>query len=319
MRGGRAGGLSVTAKGRIEGQTGGNGTAGLTRRRAQRRMAAHAMACQQEISDQLVLRGDHWVLDVGEGDESVVFVPTFGELAFVYADLIRSMSADYRVLTFNPRASDRSPFGPRERAQEALKVMGEAGVADAHLVAWSDGGGVLTEMAAMAPDRVKSCVYIGTPGTYRLPRPLAAIAPLYVRYPLNHITLDAVAALVVAWFLGGKNLATRDLLRHVRDLGPVADYLRFSILPCLMYSSTDRIRLCPDLSDSSIPVLVIGGQADRLVRPAEQEDLAVAFNGNFITIRDGDHFMPFTAEAVVTREVVQFINSVPTSPRRQAS
>jgi pimeloyl-ACP methyl ester carboxylesterase len=309
----------VPARGRIEGKVGGGGAAGLTRRQAQRRMAAHALASQQEISDQLVRRGDHRVLDMGEGDESVVFIPTFGELAFVYADLIRTMSANYRVLTFNPRVSARSPFGPRERAEEALKVMAEAGVADAHLVAWSDAGGVLTEMAAMAPDRVKSSTYIGTPGTYRLPRPLAAIAPLYVRYPLNDITVDAVAALVVAWFLGGKNLATRDLLRHVRDLGPVADYLRFSILPCLMYSSTDRVRSCPALSGSSMPVLVIGGQADRLVSPAEQEELAAAFNGNFITIRDGDHFMPFTAEAVVTRAVMQFINSVTTSTPSRAS
>lgn len=276
------------------------------------------MSTQQAISDQLVEVDGHQVLDVGQGEDCVVLIPTFGELAFVYAGLIRTLSTTYRVLTFTPQVSDRAPFGPRERAREALAVMDAAGITDAHLVAWSDAGGVLTEMAAMAPDRVKSGTYIGTPGTYRLPGPLAAMAPIYVRYPLNHITLDAVAAMVVAWFLGGKRLATRDLLRHVRALGPVADYLRFSILPCLTYSSVDRIRTCRALSSGSVPVLVIGGQSDRLVRSAEQEELAQACMGRFVTIADGDHFMPFTAEAVVSREVTLFINSVAKTSRSSA-
>lgn len=281
-------------------------------------MAKRALSSRQAICDQLVEVGGRQVLDAGQGEDSVVFIPTFGELAFVYAGLIRTMSTNYRVLTFTPRVSDRAPFGPRERAREALAVMDAAGITEAHLVAWSDAGGVLTEMAAMAPDRVKSGTYIGTPGTYRLPGPLAAVASIYVRYPLNHITLDAVAAMVVAWFLGGKRLATRDLLRHVRELGPVADYLRFSILPCLIYSSVDRIRTCPALSSGSVPVLVIGGQCDRLVSSAEQEELAQACMGTFVTITDGDHFMPFTAEAVVSREVTQFINSVAKTSRSSA-
>lgn len=308
----------VTARGRIDGQVGGDEATDLPRRRAQRDTAARAVSSQRAVSDQLVDVGGHQVLDAGKGEDCVVFIPTFGELAFVYASLLRTMSTNYRVLTFTPRVSDRAPFGPRERAREALAVMDAAGITDAHLVAWSDAGGVLTEMAAVAPDRVRSGTYIGTPGTYRLPGPLAAMAPMYVRYPLNRITLDTVAALVVAWFLGGKRLTTRDLLRHVRNLGPVADYLRFSILPCLMYSSIDRIGTCRALSSGSVPVLVVGGQSDRLVNPAEQEELAHACMGKFVTITDGDHFMPFTAEAVVGREVAQFINSVAKTGRSSA-
>lgn len=302
----------------MDGQAGGNEAAGLPRRRAQREMAARAVSSQRAISDQLVDVGGHQVLDAGKGEDCVVFIPTFGELAFVYAGLIRTMSTNYRVLTFTPQVSDRAPFGPPDRAREALAVMDAAGITEAHLLAWSDAGGVLTEMAAMAPDRVKSGTYIGTPGTYRLPGPLATMAPMYVRYPLNRITLDAVAAMVVAWFLGGKRLATRDLFRHVRNLGPVADYLRFSILPCLMYSSIDRIGTCRALSSGSVPVLVIGGQSDRLVSSAEQEELAHACMGKFVTITDGDHFMPFTAEAVVSQEVAHFINSVAETSRFSA-
>ena len=284
---------------------------GFSDRPTQRRVASRAGWLQTALRDEFVDVGGHQVLAAGRGGVHVLFVPTFVELTFVYSDLIDTLSVDHRVLTYIPKVTDRSFFGPVERAREALSVMDELGVPAAHVVAWSDAGSVLTELAVLAPGRVLSAVYLGTPGAYRLSGPLDLLARLYTVMPLDRVTLDQVAATAVAWFLGGRLLTSRDLLPRVRALGNVAGYLRFSILPCLMYSSVERIQASTAVSRGSMPVLVVGGRSDRLVGPDEQMELAAAWGGTFVCLENGDHFMPFTSAHDVSQAVTEFLRSPP--------
>lgn len=263
-----------------------------------------ALETQERINEKFVRTGrfDVW-MENPDADTTVVFVPTFAELNFVYAPLISALSPNYRTIAYRPAVSAHQRFGPEERAAELRELLDELGIAaPVHMVSWSDAGTGLVEFCRATPQLVRSCVYLGMPWKYSLPGGLRQLATLYSRSRLHALTPDILAAGIIATLMGGAKLPSRALLGQIRAIGPVARYLRYSVLPCIHYVTPQLNPTCP--------TLVMGGDADRFVDRADMELLATKLGATFVFVPDGDHFLAWTSQHEVTSAVTEFIDRI---------
>ncbi len=127
---------------------------------------------------------------------------------------LEPLARRFRVLVFDNRGIGDSdvPLGPytaRVMAEDAVAVLGAAGVERAHVVGTSLGGMVAQSLAVAAPERIERLVLAcTTPGgacavpypeaTLRLLREAASLAPLVAlrRFVENALAPDAPAELV---------------------------------------------------------------------------------------------------------------------------
>lgn len=277
------------------------------RRRTRLGRLAEARHAQERIVCQFTHRDGYELFLGGTGTETVYFLGTFRELSFVYVPLIDALMRSHRVLLHAPIVSRTTRFGPEERAAEALAILNVLGLEQVHVVAWSDAGTALTRLLAKAPARIRSAVYLGTPLSYRRPPGVRSLAKLSERSAVDGLMPQGAAALVVAYFLGGPCLDTRELYPEIRRLGDVAGYLRFSILPCLVHDDVQAL-------SASTPALVLGGSRDRLVAHNGPRELANRLGARFVRVPDGDHLFPFTSAAEVIDEVKSFLMSLADCP-----
>lgn len=236
------------------------------------------------------------VLVRGSGT-AVVFVPTFAELNFVYMPLRDALSPTFRTVLYIPDVSASRPFGATERARELANVLDRIGTQQAHLVGWSDAGCVVSQFAADYPDRVINRAYVGTANRYVLPIWLRALGDVYARSPMFRVTPSPVAAFLIALLMGSPDVPTRHLYPEIRRLGPVAGYMKFSVLSCLRYQGAHPVG----------PALVVGGTVDRFVRPDHMRALADTLNTEYVEIPGADHFLAWTAPDAVTAAVTAFL------------
>jgi pimeloyl-ACP methyl ester carboxylesterase len=105
----------------------------------------------------------------GEGDRSIVFLPTWALVGSLYWKLQVPYFARYaRVVTFDPRGHARSdsPRGPQaytpaEYAADALAVMDAVGVERASIVALSIAARAALVLAADHPERIDAVTFVG--------------------------------------------------------------------------------------------------------------------------------------------------------------
>lgn len=260
-------------------------------------LVAAAQQAQQQLDSAMTTSRSRRLFSRGDG-QTVILIPTFAELGFVYAPLAEALPDGWRVVLYTPAVSAHEVFGPPQRAEELAQILDDLGVDAAHLVGWSDAGAVVSEFTRRWPDRVRSRVYLGTPSTYVMPRGMRLLSALYARSELYRVTPDAVAAFLVALLMGGRAMPTRQLFPRIRALGAVARYLKFSILPCLRY---------PNSVAGTCPTLVAGGETDRFVSLEQMTQLARATGGRFVLVPGGDHFLPWTSSHHVTQVVWAFL------------
>ena len=77
------------------------------------------------------------------------------------------LGTSYRVISFDNRDSGLSqradaPYAVQDMALDAVGLVGELGIAHAHVVGYSMGGAIAQELAIGYPDKVKSLLLIST-------------------------------------------------------------------------------------------------------------------------------------------------------------
>jgi pimeloyl-ACP methyl ester carboxylesterase/class 3 adenylate cyclase len=115
---------------------------------------------------------------VGEGPAQLLMIPGwFSHLALDWEEptwvrWCERIASFARIVRFDKRGtglSDRPPGipTPDERMEDARAVMDAAGLAEAHVLGWSEGGPLGVLLAVTHPDRVQSLVLYGTQATFR--------------------------------------------------------------------------------------------------------------------------------------------------------
>lgn len=104
----------------------------------------------------------------GRGGPRVLLIMGFGMRGEIWQPQIAGLQNDHQLLFFDNRGVGQSARGfqrtwtMKDMAQDALRVMNEAGWSDAHLVGVSMGGMIAQELALMVPSRFRSLSLIAT-------------------------------------------------------------------------------------------------------------------------------------------------------------
>lgn len=209
----------------------------------------------------------------GEGFP-LVLVQGLGYARWGWEPVADRFAERHEVILFDNRgigASD-APLGAysaAEMAEDTLRVLDEAGVERAHVVATSLGGMVAQELALAAPERVEKLVLVcTTPGG-----PNAAPMPEQtVRLMAEAPTLDPQVALrrFVENALAPRppdGIVERILAHRLQTNQPLSAWLSQAAAG-LTFDAWDRL---PGLN---VPTLVVHGTADVVVDPANAELLA---------------------------------------------
>jgi len=191
-------------------------------------------------------------------------------------------------------ADGDDPYSPEAQVAQTLALMDTLGIDGAILIGSSTGGVLALRVALTRPDRVRALVLIapvlasgGAPGWLRalLDTPqLRRIGPLLTRSVRDRVDEFIGDAWHDPSLVDG---AIRD--GYSRGLR-VDDWDRGLWRHTLAYRSADE--LLPRLGELQLPVLVITGDDDRVVDPAESERLVGALvraDAELVTIGECGH------------------------------
>lgn len=188
-------------------------------------------------------------------------------------------------------ASTRSvpDYSIAAHARYVLALMDSLGVARAHLVGFSMGGGVILEMADRAPDRVASLTLLSALGAQEY--------ELLGDYHLNH---------AVHWLQLAGIWAIENLIPHFGAL----DGGFLSIQYARNFYDTDQRPLRRILSRYEGPALVVQGDKDPLVDPAvarESHRLVPQSEMAMFTDPGANHFLTFQRPDTIAATIEDFL------------
>lgn len=184
-------------------------------------------------------------------------------------------------------------YSVRAHAAYCLTLLNELGVADAHLVGFSMGGGVALEMIGAAPNRVRSLTMLSAIGVIEL----ELLGSQALNHGIHGLQLTALRAL-------------RWLVPHFGAL----DSSLLSIEYARNFYDTDQRRLRPILEAYGGPALILHGEADFLVPvAAAQEHRRIMPQAKLVVYPAPDgHFLPWKDSTVgpVIDEILLLVSDV---------
>ena len=220
-------------------------------------------------------------------------------------------AADLRVLTFDNRGVGRSdrppgPYTTAVMADDAVAVLDAAGVQRAHVYGISLGGMIAQEIALRHPDRIARLVLGAT-----TPGGDGAI-------PADGQTLEffqrrgQMPAEEAVWASVPYNYSARTRAEHGnRIVQDVRQRLRFPIEPA-PYAAQLAAALSHDAHDRlariAAPTLVVHGQEDVMVPPANGRLLASLIPAQLLELGGAAHLYP-TDEPDADREIAAFLTA----------
>jgi 3-oxoadipate enol-lactonase len=218
--------------------------------------------------------------------------------------------AGFRVLSFDNRGIGRServpgPYTVSEMADDAVSVLDAAGVESAHVYGISLGGMIAQEVALRNPERVRALVLgATTAGGDRLV-PANEEVNAFVRLRAQMTAEHAVWASVPINYARRTRLEGGD--RIAED---IAQRLRFPVEP-EYYSAQLAAAHAHDarVEDIRAPTLVVHGDEDVLIPPANGERLAEVIPGAELSLWHGAAHLYFTDEPEIDRSVARWLTS----------
>ena len=260
-------------------------------------------------------RGDPLLLIMGLAADSAAWlfqVPAFAER--------------YRTITFDNRGVGRSakPAGPYTipaMADDAAGLLDVLGIERAHVVGVSMGGMIAQELALRHPARVRglvlACTYpepdgdierqraasmtllggsVGADGAVKIDA--AALDPMMLFQHLMPLVFNQE-------FLNQELPKLMQLFGGALQWGVSMDAIMAQVEACVGHRTTDRLR------DITAPTLVITGDADRLIPPANSDIIARHIpNARLVKVPGGSHGFNFETPDLFNREVLSFLASI---------
>ncbi|MDQ3106459.1 MAG: alpha/beta hydrolase [Actinomycetota bacterium] len=258
----------------------------------------------------IVDRGDAQIWWEAEGEgEPLLLIMGLGYSADMWHRLLPELSAHYRTIRFDNRGVGRTgvPAGPypiETMVADALAVLDAAGESSAHVLGVSMGGFIAQELTLLAPERVRSLILgcTATGGTEMVPAEAAAMEMAAARATMP----PAEAAEVAIPFVYAKatSRAVIDEDFAVRMALPTSPEGYTNQLMGVMAWGGGAARLAA----IDVPTLVLQGDEDRLVNPANAPVLAAAIKGAQLEIIEGASHVFFSDQpAAAAKAIFEFL------------
>jgi 3-oxoadipate enol-lactonase len=261
----------------------------------------------------------HWE-DTGGSGPPVLLIMGLGMNATGWWRTIPAL-AEFRVIAFDNRGVGRServpgPYTAAVMADDAVSVLDEAGVDRAHVYGISLGGMIAQEVALRHPERVRALVLGATTAGGSNLVPASDDVNAFVRLRAQMTAEHAVWASVPINYARRTRLEGGD--RIAED---IAQRLRFPVEP-EYYSAQLAAAHGHEarVEDIRAPTLVVHGEEDVLVPPANGERLAELIPDAELSMWPGAAHLYFTDEPCVDRYVAEWLrrhSPIPAAPRRR--
>lgn len=210
-------------------------------------------------------------------------------------------SWSYRVIALDNRGAGRSdkPKGPYpldRMARDAIAVLDDLGIEQAHVVGASMGGGISQFVAVQHPERVRSLTLVCTSCTVQ-PWRAELLRGWADKATANG--MSSMAGEAARWVIGPRSF--RRLLPVIGWLGPLgfggsAEAFTAQVEGILAVEES----LVDQLGDIDVPTLVVVGNQDILTPRGDSEDLAERIPTAELVVISGaahgvmlEHFMAF--------------------------
>ena len=244
----------------------------------------------------------------------------------------------FRVIRYDQRGTGASDWMERwqreeaytleDMAADALAVLDECRVEQAHLVGLSMGGFIAQEVAIKAPERVASLTLMSTAAD-----PTDEALPQLKVWAMLRSALRAVPILRYRLLGGESNLVRERLAKLIAYVGPDAVDME-AFVELVLYDLRERRGInmkafrqhqaavaitrsrYPHLKELAIPALVIHGTED-LIFPFEHAQKLVELlpETGLLALEGVGHVFPYPDMATVTAEVVSHLRDVHALPR----
>ena len=262
----------------------------------------------------------------GEGDPLLLIMGLAAD-STAWLFQVPELARHYRTIVFDNRGVGRSskPRGPytiHEMADDAAGLLDVVGIERAHVVGVSMGGMIAQELTLRHPKRVRGLVLGCT-----FPEPdaeaerqrqfsLARFGGRVTASGETEIDVSAVDPLMLFQHLlprvFNQSFIDRELPKLLQIFGGALQYgfsleaILGQVEAIMGHRATDRLR------EITAPTLVITGDADLLVSPANSDVLARNIPGaKLVKIPGGSHGFNFETPDVFNREVIDFLAGVP--------
>jgi len=195
------------------------------------------------------------------------------------------VAAGYRVIMMDSRGHGRSTWGDvpityEQMAADAVGLLDELGVAKTDVVGWSDGGVIALNLAIHHPERLDRVVAYG-----------ANFNPEGLKF----VPSDQVPPF-------------ERLIVEYRRLAPEPE--RFEELTEVLFALWE---VAPNYSEAelgsiSVPVLILDGAEEELVKPEHTRRLAELIQGSTLVLIPGTgHFAPLAKPPVFNQIVLDYL------------
>ncbi|MCB9741535.1 MAG: alpha/beta fold hydrolase [Alphaproteobacteria bacterium] len=208
---------------------------------------------------------------------------------------VEGLRAHHSLCVYDNRGVCRSdaPWGlysTEALARDALGLMDHLGWERAHVVGLSLGGMIAQELALLAPERVRTLSLLSThAGGWAHGRPTWAMASALTRRLMKKgraertrvsLRLNLSRRHIEAL---GEEAILEDLLRHPPAAQPVSGLLG-QLHAALRHDARQRVQAL-----SALPVLVMSGEHDQVVRPESGRALAEAVGAEWVMLEQTGH------------------------------
>jgi pimeloyl-ACP methyl ester carboxylesterase len=236
---------------------------------------------------------------------------------------VPAFAARYRTITFDNRGVGRSskPAGPytiHEMADDAAGLLAGLGIARAHVIGVSMGGMIAQELALRHPERVRSlvlaCTYPEPDSDVERERQFSVARFGGTVTAAGEVQIDVAALDPFAFFqhllprVFNQDFIDRELPTLMQLFGGALQWgfsmeaLLGQVAAVMGHRTTDR------LHQIAAPTLVITGDADLLVPPANSDILARHIpRARLVKIAGGSHGFNFETPTLFNREVLGFL------------
>lgn len=229
---------------------------------------------------------------------------------------IPALSEQYKVIVFDNRGvglsgKPNSSYSIELMAEDARAVLDSAGVESAHIYGISMGGMIAQRLALKYPERIKSLILgCTTSGGEKHVQPSADVSMLMLSRASSTATPEQIA------WATAPILYSQSFIENHRD--QVGEDIQKRIeIPVLPYAYMLQLQAClahdtyDEIDEIKVPVLVIHGDADKLVPYDNGVTLAEKIpNAEFLTINGAGHIYVTEANDIVNNRVLEFLNNL---------
>ena len=259
------------------------------------------------------------VFDEGSGQAVILIHGLPGGAAQMGPLADRLVALGYRTVRYDRLGFGRSsarggqPYTLEQNARELTALMDSLDIPQAVLVGYSFGGGVVQEMARLAPERMRAAALVSTIGPLRPPRAAQSAGAQAVRGALLYwglstkVTAEMFAAGSFVTLFSPEPISAPDMDAMLATLAK-GDSVNTWLREGNAVSEDARL-----LQPESIraPTLVIHGEADAIVPVAVAKQVAqVIDDARLETVADVGHALPMTHANEVAAAIDAFLRAL---------